>query len=242
MLLVACSTSKGPPAPVNEISGRPVITDGVHVVKSGETLYAIAWRYGRDYREIAAINHIYSPYTIYPGQKINLSKNSIVASAPQRTNSPRVLTRGPARQQPSPHPQAASSAKFTNPKYPIYGKWVWPTIRNGLSAKAKISNKNNGIDIHGAFGQPILATAPGEVVYSGNGLRGYGELVIIKHDDRYLSAYAHNYKRLVAEGQRVTQGQKIAEMGQTDAQEVKLHFEIREDGKPVNPLRYLPTG
>lgn len=116
--------------------------------------------------------------------------------------------------------------------------WVWPTdgrIQDGFS------DKSRGIGIAGGLNQPVHASASGTVVYSGNGLRGYGNLVIIKHDDTYLSAYGHNSKLLVHEGERVTRGQKIAEMGHTDSGSAKLHFEIRKQGRPVNPLEILPT-
>jgi lipoprotein NlpD len=118
----------------------------------------------------------------------------------------------------------------------------------GLPANGKLighfseSANRKGIDIAGKLGQPVLASAPGKVVYSGSGLRGYGKLIIIKHNNTYLSAYAHNDKILVKEGQSVTRGQKIAEMGKTDASEVELHFEVRRFGKPVDPAKYLPLG
>ena len=117
--------------------------------------------------------------------------------------------------------------------------WIWPAkgkIVNGFSEATSLK----GIDIAGSAGQPITASAAGKVVYAGSGLRGYGKLIIIKHNDIYLSAYAHNRDILVKEGQQVGKGQKIAEMGNTDADQVKLHFEIRRQGKPVDPLRYLP--
>jgi lipoprotein NlpD len=117
--------------------------------------------------------------------------------------------------------------------------WSWPArgrIVTGFSEAASLK----GIDIAGAAGQPVAASAGGKVVYAGTGLRGYGKLIIVKHNGTYLSAYAHNNEILVKEGQQVTRGQKIAEMGNTDADQVKLHFEIRRHGKPVDPLRYLP--
>ena len=116
--------------------------------------------------------------------------------------------------------------------------WGWPV--NG-QVVSRFSEKSKGVGIGGSLKQPVLASASGIVVYSGNGLRGYGNLIIIKHNDSYLSAYGHNSKILVHEGERVSKGQKIAEMGSTDGGVVKLHFEIREKGKPVNPLSYLPA-
>ncbi|GIX28396.1 peptidoglycan DD-metalloendopeptidase family protein [Pelomicrobium sp. G1] len=116
--------------------------------------------------------------------------------------------------------------------------WAWPVTGKLIS---RFSEGSKGIDIAGRMGQPVYASAPGKVVYTGSGLRGYGKLVIIKHNSAYLSAYAHNREILVKEGQSVAKGQQIAEMGNTDADQVKLHFEIRRYGKPVDPLKYLPA-
>ena len=120
-------------------------------------------------------------------------------------------------------------------------EWSWPTAGKVIASFNEASSSGKGLDIGGKSGQPVLAAGPGKVVYSGNGLRGYGKLVIIKHNKTYLSAYAHNHKILVKEGQGVTKGQKIAEMGDSDADQVKLHFEIRRFGKPVDPMKYLPS-
>ncbi|MBX3618091.1 peptidoglycan DD-metalloendopeptidase family protein [Nitrosomonas sp.] len=117
-------------------------------------------------------------------------------------------------------------------------EWIWPTTGKLL---ASFSKNSKGVKISGKAGQPILASASGEVVYSGHGLRGYGNLIIIKHDNTFLSAYAHNSKLLVKEGEVVVKGQKIAEMGNTDTDTIQLHFEIRKHGKPVDPLEYLPS-
>ena len=119
--------------------------------------------------------------------------------------------------------------------------WSLPAQGKVIAQFSEAANRK-GIDIAGKLGQPVLASAPGKVVYSGSGLRGYGKLIIIKHNKTYLSAYAHNDKVLVKEGQSVTRGQKIAEMGKTDTDQVKLHFEVRRLGKPVDPAKYLPLG
>ena len=119
--------------------------------------------------------------------------------------------------------------------------WVWPAKGKVVTGFSETANLK-GIDIAGATGEPVIASAAGKVVYVGSGLRGYGKLVIVKHNKTWLSAYAHNREILVKEGQQVTKGQKIAEMGNTDADVVKLHFEIRRLGKPVDPARYLPAG
>jgi lipoprotein NlpD len=119
-------------------------------------------------------------------------------------------------------------------------KWIWPT-KGRIIRKFSIGDQGNkGVDIAGRRGQSVVSSAPGTVVYSGNALRGYGNLVIIKHNDKYLSAYAHNDRLLVKEGQNVKAGQKIATMGSSGTNKVRLHFEIRYQGKPVNPKRYLP--
>lgn len=119
-------------------------------------------------------------------------------------------------------------------------EWAWPTAGKVVTGFNETSSAGKGLDIGGKNGQPVLAAAPGKVVYSGSGLRGYGKLVIIKHNKTYLSAYAHNRQILIKEGQSVAKGQKIAEMGDSDADQVKLHFEIRRLGKPVDPAKYLP--
>ncbi|HEU0200666.1 MAG TPA: peptidoglycan DD-metalloendopeptidase family protein [Burkholderiaceae bacterium] len=118
------------------------------------------------------------------------------------------------------------------------GNWIWPSP--GRLIESFDETRNKGIDIAGKEGEPVIAANDGEVVYSGSGLRGYGNLVIIKHADEFISAYAHNKQILVEQGQAVKRGQRIAELGKTDANQPKLHFEIRHRGKPVDPLKYLP--
>ena len=165
----------------------------------------------------------------------------IVAAAPPQGCAARRVARSPA---PSPEPPPVVARVEPKPAPPPADgdekvDWVWPAkgkIVTGFSEAASLK----GIDIAGASGQPVAASAGGKVVYAGTGLRGYGKLIIIKHNGTFLSAYAHNKEILVKEGQQVTRGQKIAEMGNTDADQVKLHFEIRRQGKPVDPLRYLP--
>lgn len=202
----------------------------VYVVKPKDTLYSIAWRYGLDYREIAKLNHIDDSYHIHSGQKLrlhprNYKKETQNTAVPIETINDNDIS------------TSASTGTGFNQIGTI--SWVWP-------AQGKIINNfspaglNKGIDISGKLGTPVLAAASGKVVYSGNGLRGYGELIIIKHNDEFLSAYAHNQKLLVREGQLVQAGQKIAKMGNTDAPNIVLHFEIRKAGRPVDPLQYLP--
>lgn len=152
---------------------------------------------------------------------------SRAADAPARPSEPRVEAK------PEPAPVAAA---------PVAGPddvpWIWPSAGKVVAPFSESGNK--GLDLSGKAGDPVIAAGDGKVVYAGAGLRGYGELVIIKHNAAFLSAYAHNRKILVKEGQQVSRGQKIAEMGNTDADSVKLHFEIRKQGKPVDPAQYLP--
>ena len=234
-------------APVYSASGRSSTTQtlrghasvapqrGYYTVVRGDTLYSIAWRYSLDYRELASWNHISSPYTIYPGQKIILAKTS----APPVKQSPSSANRSTGKSYPdtgrpagntAPSPQASSGYKNIN--------WHWPTRGKLVSSNSPTLQK--GLNITGREGQPIFAAAGGDVVYSGSGLLGYGKLIIIKHNDVYLSAYAHNEKILVKEGMRVSSGQKIATMGKDSEHRPLLHFEIRKEGKPVDPLKHLP--
>jgi lipoprotein NlpD len=142
-----------------------------------------------------------------------------------------------------PAPASAPPAAASAPQAPAGGEeeiaWLWPAQGTPVASFDEVKNK--GIDIAGKAGDPVLAAADGRVVYSGAGLRGYGNLIILKHNNTYLTAYAHNQTLLVKEDQSVRKGQKIAEMGNSDADRVKLHFEIRRQGKPVDPAKYLPA-
>lgn len=218
--------------------GQPAT--GFHLVEKGDTLFSIAWRYGIDFRELASANSISSPYTIYPGQKIdikNISKKS-VAAAPVTVEKPSK----PAPKVQTPAKPVAKTSHIAPVKVQESAEtdWNWPAngrLTGYFSTKKPV---NKGIDITGSLGESVLAAAAGTVVYAGEGLRGYGNLVIVKHDETYLSAYAHASRILVREQEVVKAGQKIAEIGSTGTDKVKLHFEIRRNGKPVDPLRYLP--
>ena len=226
-------------------SRKTINKDGFHIVASGDTLYSIAWRYDFDYKEVANWNNIDAPYTIYPGQFIRLKptpKKKGVALKPQQTDSKSVKKASP---KPAPKKTAQKKSvvaaknnqpKAVLPKGPI--KWSWPTTGDLVKSNSPTSKK--GIDIAGRSGQVIKAAAAGQVVYSGSGLLGYGKLIIIKHSDAYLSAYAYNSKLLVKEGDNVVVGQAISNMGQDHTGRHLLHFEIRQNGKPVDPKRYLP--
>ncbi len=232
-----------PAAPVRQ--ARPAR----HRVRKGETLYAIAWRYRLDYRTLARWNGIGPPYLIRPGQQLWLRPPVVPATAGHHIRQPvRSATAKGARtvrgsKKKSQKPAAAARTKASRKPADKGGfrrlRWRWPAEGKVVRTRAALGTE--GIDIYGRLGQAVRASEGGKVVYSGSGLIGYGKLVIIKHDDEYLSAYAHNQTLLVKEGEQVERGQQIARMGQSGTDRVKLHFEIRRDGKPVPPLRYLPS-
>ena len=198
----------------------------VHVVRPRETLSAIAWRYGLDYRSVARWNRIAPPYVIFPGQRLALRG----AGAP--------AARAPADRTDA---GSGSGRKRAAPAAPVsvpVGGWTWPAKGRLIGGFGK--GDRGGIAIAGQRGQPVVAARDGRVVYTGSGLVGYGRLVIIKHAGRLLTAYAHNDRILVKEGQTVRAGHQVAEMGSTGAERVKLHFEVRREGKPLNPLKFLP--
>ena len=214
-------------APVVEINWRAAHYHGnTHRVERGETLYAIAFRYEKDYRQLAAINHLSSPYTLRVGQILNIQSHSV-------SQQPRFVAQR--------YPSAASRRVSTQPQRPAsYANsgWSWP-IRGRVVATYAPERGRKGIDIAGRKGESIHAAASGVVAYSGNGLLGYGNLIIIRHDNQYLTAYGNNSKNLVREGQFVRAGQVIAQIGAVDRRFWGLHFEIRHSGKPMNPLIYL---
>lgn len=226
------STKSGPrstgkaetPGPGGTSKSKPVARS-THVVRPGDTLFSIAWGEGLDFRELAKWNGIPSPYIIKPGQQIKLAPA-------QRTT---VKNSAPSAAKPA-KTSAKSNAKLSSQSP---AGWIWP-VEGPILSRYSANSGNKGIDIGGSSGQGIRAAAAGRVVYAGSGLRGYGQLIIVKHDEAYLSAYAHNSKLLVEDGKAVKKGQQIALMGNTGTDRVKLHFEIRHRGKPVDPLKFLP--
>ena len=217
-------------------------TGGIYVVRRGDTLYSIAWQQGLNVKQLAGMNGIRSPYTIYTGQRLRVR--------PGTKSPPAVRTHTPVSR-PKPVPPAARktapdrpvAADKPAPKLPAVVKyWVWPVKGPVISGYHPNSPGKKGIDIGGKKGQSVKAAAAGKVVYSGSGLVGYGRLIIIKHNETLLSAYGHNSKLLVSEGEYVKAGQVIANMGSSGTDRTRLYFEIRKNGKPVNPLRYLPRG
>lgn len=253
-----------------------------HIVKAGETLFSIAWRYSLDYSELAKINGV-KGNKIYPGQKLSLmtslsngesaifNAQSLIAALnadiltkayhlkPTTMNKSKLIS----HQSNDKHLKKSRLSKIKttrakNAAYSLAGqkvhtksniykkhndsvkRWIWPVNGKVVNYFSKKTNQNKGLDIVAKRGTAVRATAQGKVVYSGSGLRGYGQLVIIKHNDAYLSAYAHNEKIHVEENEFVKAGQRIADLGNSGSSIDKLHFEIRYKGKPVDPLNYLP--
>ena len=341
--LAGCATDQ--PAPVVDLSLPPGTTQPTQSVSapapsdyrvvSGDTLYAIAFKHGLDYRDLAAWNGIVAPYRILVGQELRLSAPAHAASAPAPAASASVAAAPPIPKEPSPGeavtsaapdravavatspavegstlpqpspfqdappaaapaevppkaetvtaPTAAAAPPLPTPSPPAPPlapaqmktiaevpapapvppsvsapaeaphadatpelssggvAWRWPSDGKVIAAYVSGEPTRQGIDIGGTAGDAVRAAASGEVVYSGNGLIGYGELIIVKHNASFLSAYGHNRKRLVKEGDKVKAGQGIAEMGSSASSRDELHFEIRKNGKPVNPLEYLPA-
>lgn len=264
-LLSACSTTSVQ-APVVErvIALEP----GMYVVKKGDTLIRIALEFGQSHHDLVAWNRLSNPNDIKVDQILRVvpaessagagsgAQTSAVVMPPETTPPKKVTPRGERR----PHSEAAltelqrpdGGAKTeapvpmtVKPAMPVATNgdeklgWMWPSA--GKVVATFDEGKNKGIDIAGKAGQQVIAASAGKVMYAGSGIRGYGNLVIVKHSSSLLSAYAHNRSIIVKEGQSVTKGQMIAEMGDSDSDAVKLHFEIRQQGKPVDPSKFLPS-
>lgn len=260
IFLFGCS-SRHVPAPVSSLNnnvndlGHTVNINGVsYKVQKGDTLYSIAFSAGQDFRLLAKNNSIPSPYTIFPGQNISLLPkpektkrdgnytNSSKKSIKKLQKNNKILKKelDPPKQREYVQKQASNKISNTKRLSSSKVKWFWPA--QGKITK-RFSNKENGykgLQITNRKGASVLAAAQGTVVYAGNALRGYGSLIILKHNDDYLSAYAHNSKLLVKEKQKVKAGQKIAEIGNSESPVTALRFEIRYRGQAVNPAKYLP--
>lgn len=222
-----------------------------HVVRKDDTLYGVAWNYGLDFRDLARWNRVGPPYTIYPGQRLGLhapgaripqkadtAPGKSTARAPQTG---RIVT-PPARKDRPSRESSRTARRGTLSVVPLPRRidtWSWPAEGRLVRDDSPIARR--GINITGSVGQQVRASAAGTVVYSGSGLVGYGKLIIIKHNNEFLSAYAHNSEILVKEGEEVDIGQQIGKMGRTAQGEAVLHFEIRRNGKPEDPLAYLPV-
>ncbi|MES2674210.1 MAG: peptidoglycan DD-metalloendopeptidase family protein [Pseudomonadota bacterium] len=250
-----CSSQRA--VAVSDSSIHKKTTQKYHVVAHGDTLYSIAWRYGLDYHSLAAVNRIKQPYLIHSGQKIriDLVASKVNAYSPktisaarlpdnnQQTNSARSKPAYSNREtkKRSGIKTNSTNSYATNAALQSTLKWQWPASGRLLASFQGAIGSNKGIDIEGKLGESVIAAAAGQVVYSGSGLRGYGNLLILKHNEIFLSAYAHNNKLLVKEGDFVKAGQRIADMGLSGTDRIKLHFEIRSEGKPVDPQKYLPV-
>ncbi len=242
-LLAACGSSrvvKGPrgstqrAAPVVKVS-KPKY-GATHVVRRGDNVYRIATNNGITALDLALWNSIPPPYTIHPGQRLKLYPGG--PSYPSRPVASTPVSSGTNRP-PASRPSTAQPTPVYAPADSKLG-WRWPTDGQLIARFVSGDPTKQGIDVAGSSGQAVRAAADGVVVYSGSGLVGYGELIIVKHNEQWLSAYGHNRARLVNEGTLVKGGQQIAEMGRTGAARDMLHFEIRYNGKPVDPLAYLP--
>ena len=207
---------------------------GWYRIKPTDTLYSVAWRYGLDHKQLAEWNGLNEPFHVRPGQQLILIE-------PEQIPTPAVTAALP---KPEKTVSTVVKVKPIAPSFNQVLRWNWPTEGKVHSRFSKKHLDQRGIDIAGKIGQPVVAVADGKVVYSGTGLSGYGNLIIIKHNDLFLSAYAYNQKRLVSEGISVKKGTQIAEMGLSKMKGNKnlasLHFQIRKKGKPVDPLLYLP--
>lgn len=264
MVLAGCSTrSVTRPAPVEDRMGVPVSEakplpgaenagkPGYFTVRPGDTLYRIALESGQAWRDVQAWNNLANPNLIEVGQVLRVTPPPASAggnAAPTTVTAAPVAMPGvEARPLTASGVPPAATAPGAQPVPPVAAapeaapadkpNFVWPA--QGAVIAPFDETKNKGVEIAGRLGDPVVAAADGRVVYAGAGLRGYGNLIILKHNDTYLTAYAHNQALLVREDQAVRQGQKIAEMGSSDADRVKLHFEVRRQGKPVDPMIYL---
>lgn len=234
--LLACSVNGS--VPVSELPQPPSERINHHWVSEGETLYAIAWRYDIDPMTLARTNGLANPFTVFEGQKLSLLLEMTPSAVAALKKSKRELTAEPKRER-KPTAMTVAPQLKSNPS--SLGSWYWPA--NGRLSKRFTQAKNaahKGIDISGRYGQPVSSANNGIVVYSGSGLPAYGKLLIIKHSDSYLSAYAHNSRLFVSIGAKVQAGEKIAEIGKSGTTHDHLHFEIRKNGKPINPLSLLP--
>lgn len=233
LILAGCGT-RSQLAPVSELKWQPNSRyQSNHIVRRGETLYAIAFRYDTDFRRLAQLNHLRAPYSLRVGQVLNVQGLPRRSTAVRRVYTPQYSRPAPRVKQPvirSPIFSRRSS-----------GGWLWP-VNGQVVASFVPTQGKKGINIACKKGDKVRASSSGVVAYAGSGLSGYGNLIIIKHNNEFLTAYGNNARNLVSEGQRVSSGQIIAEAGVIERKYWGVHFEIRKAGIPVNPLNYLQKG
>ena len=221
-LLAACGSSSK--APITSAGGSGATSSaGTYVVQRGDTLYSIAQRHGTTVANLSSLNRISNPSQLEVGQRLTVSGGTAARSSASTATASRA--------------SAASSSQPTRAADAAAISWEWPVRGNVIT---QFSNTTRGIDIAGTVGTPINSAADGTVSYVGNGLRGLGNLVLVTHSNGFITAYAHNSRITVQTNERVKKGQKIAELGDTDATSPRLHFQVRRNGTPVNPLSYLP--
>lgn len=233
LFLVSCSSGTNF-APVRNVWEQPQKHLKRHVVRKGETLYAIAWQYDLDYRTLAALNDLKPPYHLRQGQ---LLRYEVTKAMPVVHVKKDVANKKKSRTVVSKSTQKVSN-QYASAHYRAVKHWQWP-VKGKILKEFSPNSGSKGVDIEAAYDSPVRASAAGKVAYSGSGIRGYGKLLIIKHNNEFLSAYAYNSRLLVKEGQWVRAGQPIASVGKLSHKGPRLHFEIRKAGKPVNPLRYI---
>jgi len=231
ILLSGCTATQNY-APVRSYQRDLLNGDKYYIVKQGDTLYSIGFRSGYGYKRLSWWNKISAPYKLRIGQKIKLFKPKQMLKKHARFSGKKKTSE--KRRIPSQKTSTISNDK----KKVLKLYWQWPLKGKILKNFSQTGEK--GMDISGKIGQKVKSAASGKVVYSGSGLKGYGNLLIIKHNYLYLSAYANNRRLLVKEGQMVKKGQTIAEVGQVGGKQTSLHFEIRKNGNPVDPIWYLP--
>ncbi len=269
LMLVACASAPKKPSAPTGTSGKvsksklTQASPPTYRVKAGETLYSIALRFDKDYKELAKINNLDEKFTIYVDQQLRLdtadvetpASNTVAATKPVTVPSKPIV----AKPLKDPKEQVASTSTPKKPSEtvvkntPSVGSnvqattkggsltWGWPVTGQLLKQFSSEGVGSKGIDIAGKRGDTVKASADGVVVYAGEGLVGYGKLIILRHNDEYITAYAHNDRLIAGEGQRVKLGQNIAELGSTGTDRDKLHFEIRYKGKPIDPITILPN-
>ncbi len=237
-LLGGCGTTPTT-APLEDRTGTSRWRPPAHQVVDGETLYAIAWRHDLDFRELARWNGLQPPYTIVIGQQLALGPGAPGTKAAHPSPATALPKPQPARTVPQSRPPGVVTppASGSGAAGPL--RWHWPAKGPVLKGYSPRMGENRGVNIGGTPGDPVVAAADGVVVYAGNGLARYGNLLIIKHSDTYLSAYAHCDRLLTNEGTRVSGGQPVATLGATGTDRTMLHFEIRRDGQPVDPVPLL---